>query len=81
MRARRLAVLADPQDLPDLGEGEPGGLAAVDEPDPSHSIVGVVPVPGGHAVRGREQTRFLVKPQGLGRGPGCFRKLSDSHVR
>lgn len=38
VRARRLASVADVQDLPDLGEGEPCGLAAVDETDPAHDV-------------------------------------------
>lgn len=79
--AGRLAAVADVEDLADLGEGQPGGLAPVDEPDPTHGILGVVPIAGGQSLGRREQPRLLVEPQGLGRGSGCFRKLSDPHVR
>ena len=61
MHARRLAVVADVQDLPDVLEGEPGGLGVPDEREGLQDGRVVVAVAGRGPGRGGEEV--LVFPQ------------------
>jgi hypothetical protein len=77
--AGRLAPVADVEDLPDLGEGEPSGLSAVDEVDPGDGLWVVVAVPRRSALGPREETFVLVEPQRLRRRTRCLSEISDPH--
>ncbi|KAB7757479.1 hypothetical protein MMUC44124_15085 [Mycolicibacterium mucogenicum DSM 44124] len=79
MAAGSLAVVADVEDLLDLGEGEPGRLAAVDEVDPADRVGGVVAVAGRCAFGRGQQPLLFVEPQSLG-GRACrLGEFSDPH--
>ena len=55
MAAGRLSVVADVQDLADLGKCEPGSLAAVDEVDAGDGLGRVVAIARRGALGGRQQ--------------------------
>ncbi len=74
-----LTAVSNTQNLTDLGECEPGGLASVDEVDPGDGVGRIVPVTGGRAVGFGEQTLLLVEAQGRAGGADSVGQLSDPH--
>jgi hypothetical protein len=74
-----LTAVTGSEDLPDLGEGEAGGLCLSDEDDPVDDGVGVVAVAGRGAVGLGEQSVGFVEPQRLGAHDGGGRELADQH--
>ncbi|BBZ60682.1 hypothetical protein MMON_19830 [Mycolicibacterium monacense] len=79
MRARRVAAVTDVEDLPNLGEAEPGGLSPSDEADPGDRVGGIVAIPRRGTFGGREQAFVFVVAQRRGGGPGRLGELPDSH--
>ncbi len=79
MSAGRLSVVTYVEDLADLGKGEPGSLAAVDEVDAPDGVGGVVAVASRGALGGWQQPLLLVEPQRLGSGSRCLGELPDPH--
>lgn len=77
--AGSLAVVADVEDLPDLGEGESGGLAAVDEVDPGEALGRVVAVAAGRALGRGQEPLVFIEPQSLRGRAGRFSELPDPH--
>ena len=77
--AGRHAAVPDAEDLPDLGEGQASCLAASDEVEPAKGLGRVVPVAGGGALRGWEESLVFIEPERLGRGAGCLGELTDPH--
>ncbi len=78
--AGRPAVVADGQDLTDLGQGETAGLGGLDEAeaiDDSRVVVAVAT--GGAARRGQEALAF-VEAQGLDRQTGAGGDIADQHA-
>lgn len=61
MRARRVAAVTDVEDLPNLGEAEPGGLSPSDEADPGDRVGGIVAIPRRGTFGGREQAFVFVE--------------------
>lgn len=80
MPARRLALVAQSDDRPDLSQGQPGGLGGTYEREPVDGVGLVLPVPVGTSARGTQKSRAFVEANGLGghtRGAG---QLTYSHV-
>lgn len=75
-----LAVVADLEDLPDLGECESGCLPAMDEVDALYGLVRVVTIATGCARSGRQEPLFFVEAERLRRDPDRIRKFADTHV-
>ena len=78
MIAGSLAVVADVEDLPDLGEGESGGLAAVDEVDPGEALGRVVAVAAGRALGRGQEPLVFIEPQSLRGRAGTGARVGDT---
>lgn len=76
---RRVASVADGEDLADLRQREPGCLCILDEPDPLDRLRVVVAVARRCPLRLRQQPSVFVEPQRLGRDPRPVGDLSDQH--
>lgn len=61
-----LAMITSLQHRPDLIEAEPGRLGITNEPEPVCSLLSIVPVPLGGAVRLGQQAYLLVVADRLG---------------
>jgi len=79
VNARRLAAVADVQELPVL-EGEPGGLGMPDEREALQDRRVVVAVARRVPGRGREQALALPEPDRLGRYPCPVGRLADPNT-
>jgi len=76
---RRVAVVAQFQNLADLAEGEPHGLGGSDEPEPFQRSLVVVAIPGRGPCRRREEPDFFVVADGFGGDFDVVGQLPDSH--
>jgi hypothetical protein len=77
VHARRLAAVADVQDLADVPQREPGGLSLADEGQPVEDRAVIVAVPGRGPGRRGEQVLVLPEPDRLGRDRGLGGDLAD----
>ena len=75
-----LAMVAGLQHRPDLIEAEPGRLGITDEPEPVGSLLSVVPVALGRAVRLGQETYLLVVADRLGPHAGLAAEFSNFHI-
>ena len=75
-----LASVPEGDDLGELDEGQPDGLAGADEAQLLDGTIGVVTVAAGGAVRRGQQAAAFIEPDG-GRGdPGLAGQFAYPHV-
>lgn len=77
----RLALVADGDDVGDLGEGQSGRLPCLDESESIDRGLGVVAVTGRGPGRLVEETAPLIETERLGPDAGASGEFTDEHAR
>lgn len=79
MGAWGLTGITKPEDAPDFGQSEAGGLGGADEPQSADDGVVVVSVPVGLTTRRQQQVVAFVEPDGLTVYAGDNGDFPDEH--